>query len=381
MSPPAEGIRMSATHATSVPALGIAAGAKYVPAARLHLSDWARKVGPRAQRLLPAMTRNGLAHYHVAPDMDIEALSIAGVQRLLETSGRRAQDIDLVIFCHTVTTGMMAAPASIPALLKKHFAMPRALCHSVSQQSCASVMCALRLLRTLMWRHPALHNVLVVSTDKVYGERYRNVSDYAIQSDGSMALWISRDWPLNRIGHMSYSVDACYHKGGEKGPVLGQRFALNYPLLARRMIAEVMERSGWTTQDVDAVLPMNANLSAFSRVMELLQLPLDKLHSENIGVVGHMFSCDPFLNFLDRFAQPARVHSGNAILFASASTGVFTAVGIASSWTGRPVDAPTFPTRRPIHLPGERADAPGPEPARSDVPPPTSPCVPSGVTS
>lgn len=369
------------TPAAGVPALGIAAGAKYVPAARLHLSDWVRKAGPHAQRLLPAMTRNGLAHYHVAPDMDIEALSIAAVQRLLETSGRRAQDIDLVIFCHTVTTGMMAAPASMPALLKKHFAMQRALCHSVSQQSCASVMCALRLLRTLMWRHPALHNVLLVSTDKVYGERYRNVSDYAIQSDGSMALWLSRDWPLNRIGPMSYSVDPSYHKGGEKGPVLGQRFALNYPLLARRMIAEVMERSGWSVQDVDAVLPMNANLSAFSRVMEMLQLPLDKLHSENIGVVGHMFSCDPFLNFLDRFAQPARVHSGNAILFASASTGVFSAVGIDRSWTGRPVDAPTFPAHGGARPPARRADAPGPEPAGSDSFPRSPLTVPSGVTS
>lgn len=371
------------TPAAGVPALGIAAGAKYVPAARLHLSDWVRKAGPHAQRLLPAMTRNGLAHYHVAPDMDIEALSIAAVQRLLETSGRRAQDIDLVIFCHTVTTGMMAAPASMPALLKKHFAMQRALCHSVSQQSCASVMCALRLLRTLMWRHPALHNVLLVSTDKVYGERYRNVSDYAIQSDGSMALWLSRDWPLNRIGPMSYSVDPCYHKGGEKGPVLGRRFALNYPLLARRMIAEVMERSGWSVQDVDAVLPMNANLSAFSRVMEMLQLPLDKLHSENIGVVGHMFSCDPFLNFLDRFAQPARVHSGNAILFASASTGVFTAVGIDRSWTGPPVEAPMFPSHDRTRPSARRADAPGPEPepACSDSSPRSPLTVPSGVTS
>lgn len=337
---------MNTTQTPIPPVFGIAAGAKYVPPTRRHLRDWAKHVGSRAHKLLPSMTRNGLAHYHVAPDMDIEALSIAGVQKLLDTSALRAQDVDLVIFCHTVTTGMMAAPSSIPALVKKHFGMNRALCHSVSQQSCASVMCALRLLRTLMWRHPDLNNVLVISTDKVYGEGYRNVSDYAIQSDGSMALWIARDWPLNRIGHMAYSVDSRYHKGSEKGPELGQRFALNYPLLARQMILNVMEHSGWSVDDVDAVLPMNANLSAFSRVMGMLQLPMDKLHSENIGVVGHMFSCDPFLNFLDRFAQAQRVHSGNAVLFASASTGVFAALGIDQSWTGRPEESPWMPRPR-----------------------------------
>lgn len=325
---------MSPLDAPDFPPLGIEAGAKYVPHSRYHLRHWAKKVGGSAKRLLPSMMQNGLAHFHVAHDMDVEALSRAGVERLLDSSNLRPQDIDLIIFCHTNTTSVMAAPGSVPAFLAKRFGMDRALCYSISQQSCASVMCALRLLRTLMWRHPSLHNVMVVSTDKVFGERFRNVSNYAIQSDGSMALWIRRDCPRNRIGHMSYNVDATYYKGSQKGPELTQRFSLNYPLLAHRMMAEVMERSGWTAEQVDAVLPMNANLSAFSRVMGMLGLPPEKLYSENIGVVGHMFSCDPFLNFLDCFSQPDRIRSGNAILFASASTGVFSALGISHSWTG-----------------------------------------------
>jgi 3-oxoacyl-[acyl-carrier-protein] synthase-3 len=359
---------------TEFPQMGIAAGTKYVPPARYHLRDWAKSVGASGARLLPSMLENGLAHFHVAHDMGLEALSCAGVERLLDQSALRSGDVDLVIFCHTNTTSVMAAPASMPALLAKRFGMRRALCYSVSQQSCASVMCALRMLRTLMWRHRQLCNVLVVSTDKVFGERFRNVSNYAIQSDGSMALWISRDWPRNRLGHMSYNVDPIYYKGAQKGPELGQRFALNYPLLAHRMIAEVMARSGWTPGQVDAVLPMNANLSAFARVTAMLGLPAEKLYSENIGAVGHMFSCDPFLNFLDCFARPDRIDSGNAILFASASTGVFTALGISHAWTGpEPAAVRTKQTSEPEDtLPaaashGLRTDGLASAPSRSTV--------------
>ena len=327
------------------PSLGIEAGVRYLPNQRLHLRDWVRRRGAPARALLPSMEKNGLAYFHVAPAMNIESLSIAGVARLFDTSDLHPQDVDLMIFCHTNTTSVMAAPTSVPALLAKHFGMNRALCYSISQQSCASVMCAVRLLHTLMWRHPNLHNAIVVSTDKVFGERFRNVSNYAIQSDGSMALWLRRDCPLNRLGHMSYHVDASYYRGADKGPELTQRFALNYPLVAHRMMAEVMAREGWTADAVDAVLPMNANLSAFSRVMDMLGLPREKLHSENIGAVGHMFSCDPFLNFIDRFSQPERVDTGNAILFASASTGVFCALGVSDAWTG-PLESRPSPRLR-----------------------------------
>jgi 3-oxoacyl-[acyl-carrier-protein] synthase III len=322
------------------PALGIEAGTRYLPPHRKHLRDWARTVGMPGRALLPSMADNGLAYFHVAPKMDVESLSVAAVERLIDSSGLRPQDVDVVIFCHTNTTSVMAAPSSVPALLARRFGMQQALCYSISQQSCASVMCAVRVLRTLLWRHPQMRNAVIVSTDKVFGERFRNVSNYAIQSDGSMALWLSRDGPRNRLGHLAYHVDAAYFRGADKGGELTQRFALNYPLLAHRMMAEVMAREGWSPDAVDAVLPMNANLTAFSRVMDMLGLPRNKLHSENIGAVGHMFSCDPFLNFIDRFSDPALVHSGNAVLFASASTGVFCALGIRDSWTGAPQHCP-----------------------------------------
>lgn len=316
------------------PVIGIEAGVRFLPDQCYHLSHWARRVGRTGEQLMPSMLKNGLGHYHVAPSMTVEDLSCAGVARLFERCALRPQDVDLMIFCHTNTTSVMAAPSSVAALLARRFGMKRALCYSISQQSCASVMVALRVLRTLMWRHPGLQNAIVVSTDKVMSERFRNVSNYAIQSDGSMALWIRRDAEYNRLGHMSYHLDGSYYRGADKGPELTQRFALNYPILAHRMMAEVMQRAGWSGEDVDAVLPMNANLTAFSRVMDMLGLPLEKLHSENIGTVGHMFSCDPFLNFLDRFSQPQRIKTGNAILFASASSGVFSALGISRSRTG-----------------------------------------------
>lgn len=331
-------IGLKAVDPLALPQFGIAAGASYVPPIRKHLDEWAASAGPAARKLLPTMVSNGLANYHVAPDLDIEGLGCAGVQKLLDAGGFTPADIDLVIFCHAGTMSTMAAPASVPAVVMKRFGMRNAIGYSISQQNCASVMCAVRLIRTLMWQHRTLDNVLIVSADKVFGEPYRNVGAYAIQSDGALALLIRRDNPLNRIGHIAYSIDSRYYRGTAKSAELGQRYVLNYPLLAHRMMAQVMAESGWQPEDVDAVLPMNANLSAFKRVMDLLGLPRHKLHSQNIGEVGHVFCCDPFANFLQRFAQPDALDSGNAVLFASATSGVFCALGISRSWAGA-VDA------------------------------------------
>jgi 3-oxoacyl-[acyl-carrier-protein] synthase-3 len=319
---------------SAFPQFGIAAGASHVPPIRRHLDEWAASAGPAARKLLPAMVSNGLANYHVAPDLDVEGLSCAAVRKLLDAGDFAPRDIDMVIFCHAGTMSTMAAPASIPAVVMKRFGMRHAIAYSISQQNCASIMCAVRLLRSLMWRHRTLDNVLIVSADKVYGEPFRNVGAYAIQSDGALALLIRRDNPLNRIGQIACSIDSRYYRGTAKSAELGRRYVLNYPLLAHRMMAQVMGQSGWQADDVDAVLPMNANLSAFMRVMKLLGLPPHKLHSQNIGEVGHVFCCDPFANFLQRFAHADAVGSGNAVLFASATSGVFCAIGISRSWTG-----------------------------------------------
>ena len=327
------------------PALGIAAGAWYLPPEKRHVDDWAAAVPPRLAGLLPSMKTNGLAHYHIAPKMSVEQLCSAAVARLLDATGRNPRDIDRVIFCHTNTTSVMAPPASIPAALIKRHGLSRAIGYSVAQQNCASIVCALRLLRTLMWRHSELREVLIVSADKVFGEASRNVSNYAIQSDGAMALWISRDAPRNRIGHIAYNIDGRYYRGSAKGPQLTQRYGLNYAFAAHHVISEVMRTSGWSAAQVDAVLPMNANLTAFTRVIELLGMPAHKLHAANIGRTGHLFCCDPFINFLDRFSDPAAVDSGNAILFASASSGVFSAVGVSDAWTG--AGAPPARAARP----------------------------------
>ncbi|MDM0077518.1 3-oxoacyl-[acyl-carrier-protein] synthase III C-terminal domain-containing protein [Variovorax sp. J2P1-59] len=325
---------------SEIPQFGIAAGASYLPPIRKRIDEWAAEAGPAARQLLPSMVAFGMANYHVAPDLDVEGLSCAGVQKLLDAGGFAPGDIDLVIFCHAGTMSTMAAPASIPAVLMKRFGMRNAIGYSISQQNCASIVCAIRLIRTLMWRHRTLENVLIVGADKVFGEPFRNVGAYAIQSDGALALLIRRNNPLNRIGRIVYSIDSRYYRGTAKSAELGKRYVLRYPLLAHQMMAQVMDESGWQAEDVDAVLPMNANLSAFQRVMELLGLPPHKLHSRNIGEVGHVFCCDPFANFLQRFAEPDAVGTGNAVVFASATSGIFCALGISRSWTGATESSP-----------------------------------------
>jgi 3-oxoacyl-[acyl-carrier-protein] synthase III len=311
----------------AIPEFGIQAGAYYLPKARRHLREWAHEVRAPA-RLVEQMEANGLGYFHVGRDEAVQDFAESAVDRLIAESGLRPGDVDVVIHTHTNQTSVMASPLSVPARVKRRFGMSSATCFAVAQQNCVSLMCAIRLVRTILWRHPAFENVLVFSADKVLGERTRNVSDYAIQSDGALALWLRRGARKNRVGYLSYYIDGRYFRGSAKGPELTTQFSLNYPFVAHRMLKETMDASGWAADDVDAVCPMNANLTAFKRVIELLEFPLEKLYARNIKAIGHVFCCDPFINFLQCFSSPAQGRKGNALLYASSSSGCFAAMAI-----------------------------------------------------
>ncbi|KQP41151.1 hypothetical protein ASF44_30380 [Pseudorhodoferax sp. Leaf274] len=261
--------------------------------------------------------------------MTVLALAARAVRQLLENSGLVASDVDAVLFCHTNPTSVLAAPASIPSELKRQFGLKRAVGFSISQQNCASIVCALQLLRSLFWRNPAWQNVLIVSADKSFLESWRGLGTYAIQSDGALALWVRRGHGHNRVHHIVTRTESIYYQGAAKSAQLGQRLAMNYPVIAHGLIERVVRESGWSMEQVGAVLPMNANLSALQRVIELLGIPPDRMFTRNVGAVGHVFACDPFINFIDRFAATAEKSADKAVLYFSSSSGSFAGLSIA----------------------------------------------------
>lgn len=321
------------TAATPEPRFGIEHGASWLPPLRRHLRDWSRVVGRKAEELVDKMTTNGLGHYHVAEGLNVADIALESVANLLAESGRSPRDVDLVIYCHTINSSVLGAPTSIPALIQQRFGMTNARGFSIAQQNCSSAVCAIRLVRSLMWRHAELDNVIVVSADKVHDEAWRNISYYAIQSDGGSALWLSRGARRNVVGAITYSHDARYYQGVAKSAALSMQFSLNYAVNAHFMISQVMQQSGWSLADVEALLPMNANLTAFKQVVQMLGLPLEKLYTRNISEVGHVCCSDPIMNFLERFRRDPG--TGNAILFASSSSGIFSAIAVHAADTAR----------------------------------------------
>lgn len=171
--------------------------------------------------------------------------------------------------------------------------------------------------------------MLVVSADKSFLESWRGLGTYAIQSDGSLALWIQRDHAHNSVHHIVTYTDSVYYQGAAKNELLGKRLATNYPMIAHSLIERVVRESGWSMSEVGAILPMNANLGALRRVIELLKIPADRVFTRNVGPVGHVFACDPFINFIDRFTARSEQSTDKAVLYFSSSSGTFASLAIA----------------------------------------------------
>lgn len=319
------------TSTASIPVqMGIEAAAYHFPGELQDIEAWA---GPHhwPDARVQAIVRSGCRHFHAAPDISEVELAERAMARLFDQTGLHPADIGAVIHVHTQLFSVPAAPRSLPLELVSRFGIRPLWAGSVNQLNCSSNAAAIHLAGALMASHAELRHAVVVSVDRVYGERFRLRQMSGIQSDGAACLLISRNCRRNRIGALSLRNYGKWHQGSDTNAAV-ERDMINLEWhYTRKVMQQAVADSGVALEDYGCLLPHNSDHKGWISICKAMDIPLDILRADNILRKGHACCSDLAVNLAD-FGL-AEVDAGRHLISVTQSNS-----GAFSALTLHPVD-------------------------------------------
>ncbi len=307
---------------------GIEAASHYLPP-RMALAAWAR-AHEVPDDVLTALHDNGMHYFHHAGDASVEELARRALLALTKSHEFDPDEVDLLVFVHSLQTSTPAAPASLPARLAAEFGMTRARSFAMSGQNCASLLLALRVMHSLFAADARIGKVLLLSADRACGERYRDIGTFSFESDGACALLLSRRHPYNRALAFAGHVDGRHHGGFRRPHARIHEYRALYGLVAHRLISRTAQACQLSLEDFRHLLPINLDRHVFERLAASLHMPADWVFTANIGEHGHVMCCDVVVNLLDLWRRQAPPPRENLLFFMSGNSGAFATMALSN---------------------------------------------------
>ncbi|MFB3301761.1 hypothetical protein [Pseudomonas sp. AMR01] len=277
--------------------IGIEAAAYELPGERQDINDWGPQHRLPAERI-EVIRKAGCRYFHVAPDIDEVELAKRAVARLQDEQGFKAGDIGALIHVHTGLYSVPPAPRSLPMEVATAFGIKPIWAGSIAQLNCSSISVAIQMANALMKVHTQLNSVLIVTSDRVFIERYR-VLQASILSDGAACLLVVRNSLRNRVGATVVRNYGSWYLGSvTNNNVKKQMFNLEWHY-TRKVMQEAVAQCGMALRDFSCILPYNSNYSGWNAFCNAMAIPLTALYSDNILLKGHSFGSDLAINLAD----------------------------------------------------------------------------------
>jgi 3-oxoacyl-[acyl-carrier-protein] synthase III len=283
-------------------------------------------------------TRTGIKNRHRAAENEFTStFAVAAARRALERAGVEAADLDLII-CATVCPDM--ALPSTAVLIQSELGAKRAAAFDLTA-ACSGFLYALTIADQFV-RTGFHQNVLVIGaelltryvdyTDRatcvIFGDgagaavvkrspdASRGVLAARIQSDGDFAdcLYIPGGGTRRPASHGS--VDEGQHFIKMKGNELFKVAVRSMEEISRRVLDDVK----MTANDIDLLVPHQANQRITDAVADRLGIPAEKVYS-NIDRIGNTSSASIPIG-LDELVTSGRLKPGMTVMMSSFGAGV-----------------------------------------------------------
>ena len=321
---------MSATRA-KITALGC-----YVPPRVLTNADLEKLVETNDEWIL---TRTGISERHIAsPEMATSDLASCAAKIALEQRGIDASEIDAIIVC-TVTPDMLF-PSTV-CLVQKNLHATRAWGFDLIA-ACSGFVYGLTTGASFV--SSGIHRkVLVIGADTMSRIiNYEDRTTCVLFGDGAGAMLIEPGQDDDgEIGFLDFigEVDGtgapflCMPAGGSRRPATaetvenkmhyvhqeGQQVFKYAVTKMQEVCVELLERNGLKPEDIDLLIPHQANKRIITATADRLRLPPRKVMM-NIGKYGNTTAGTIPLATRDAIAE-GRLKKGDLVLYAAVGAG------------------------------------------------------------
>ena len=332
------------------------------PARYAHLTGWGRYAPSQVltnadlERMVDTsdewiVSRTGIRERRVAAAHETTA-SMAAVAslRAIRTAGIDPDDIDLILLATLTPDYWMPSTA---ALVKEAIGNTRAFAFDVAA-ACSGFVYAYATASAFLASGQAKH-VLVIGAELL--TRFLDYTDRStciLFGDGAGAVVLSAsDEPGAPVGmEMTTEPQGAYMiwlpAGGSKSPPSPETIARGehkirmegketYRFATRTLASTALAavaKAGWQQDDVDLIIPHQANVRIIEAVAKGLDLSMDRLYV-NLDKYGNTSAASVPIALAEAVNE-GRVQVGDKIVFVAFGAG-FTSGAVAMEWTADPV--------------------------------------------
>jgi len=285
----------------------------------------------------------GISQRYVSdPEETATSLAAKAVKHALEMAGMDVSQVDGVIMATIIPDQPVPSAASS---LARHLGIPGGLAFDVNA-ACSGWLYALEVGRSLILGGTA-KTLLVVTAELL--SRITNFKDFStafLQRDGAGAAVLTKGSGGHQLHRMSLSGDADQYDaiqrpgGGARMPIAQSEgdipqfyLSMNGPVVFKsavvafaEIINEVLEREGLTVEEVDWIVPHQANERILRAVSKRVGIPYDRF-VVTIGKYGNTSAASVSMA-LGWAAEEEIFESGDKIIFCSVGAGLTFAGGL-----------------------------------------------------
>ena len=236
------------------------------------------------------VTRSGISHRHYA-DTGVLAsdMGLLAAQKALEAAGKQADDIDLILMA-TSTPDFIGGFPSTACVVQKKLGMKNGAAAMDIQAVCSGFVYALTVADSLI-KSGAHKNVLIIGAEVF--SRILNFDDRTtcvLFGDGAGAVVLSASGTPGVLATKlhadgSHGDILCVPGSVEHGAISGSAYlhmdgqavfklAVN---VLEKVANEALELAGLTSEDIDWLIPHQANIRIMQGTAKKMRMPMEKL--------------------------------------------------------------------------------------------------------
>lgn len=287
--------------------------------------------------------RTGIKQRHLAVDKPNYFMGAQAAKNALESADLTPEDVDLIIV--STCTPDFFYPA-MSCLIQKHIGAKNAACFDMNS-ACTGFISAVDIAQKYL-ETGKYQNVLVVASEKLSSQQdYTDRASCILFGDAAGAVLIKKsEKPFySFLGAEGDEFEALYCKVnynsncpfyGDQDAFYGNRFdtfekrnflwqdgKAVYKFAVNAMadaVKNVAAQGGYSVEDLDLVIPHQANLRIIGKATELLGIPSEKVYT-NIEYMGNVSSaCIPV--GLDELNRSGRIFPGMKLCFVGFGAGL-----------------------------------------------------------
>lgn len=309
----------------------------YVPEKILTNEELSRMLGEDINEFVSQIL--GIRERHIcAPDESTADLATAAALRALESSGVKAEELDLIVLA--TDTPEYVSPAT--SVVVQHRLGAKNAGTFDLNCACAGFVTALDTASKYIIADESYRNVLVIGAyamSKFIDWADKKTCTIFADGAGALVLQASAEGPgflaSKLVAEGSYHDHMGIYAGGTSIPITEEvlregvwaklRFAKKYPAEVNNegwpaIVLDVLAKAGLTLDDIPLFLFTQVNLSTIKEVMSRLDLPMSRTHTV-MGKWGYTGSaCIPMV--LDDAIREGKLKAGDNVVMCASGGGL-----------------------------------------------------------